>query len=405
MFNLLIERSNNTTFENIKSFTLYKTFFFVLLVTLISCKTDKKKQSHSTISQETPLQAGDVAYAKGFEIEKSGDLTIIKVSSPWPDADNGFTYALVPKNKMASITLDRDAYDAIVAVPVEKMVVTSTTHIPSLEALGVADRLVGFPNTALISSKETRKRIEEGMVKELGNNESINTEMVIDLSPEIVVGFGINNQNRAYETIKRSNIPVVYNGDWTEQSPLGKAEWIKFFAPFFELEEKAERLFSTIENNYNKTKKIVEHVEQRPTVLTGGLFKDVWHVSGGNSWMAQFLNDAKTDYLWADSDDTGGIALSLESVLAKASKADFWLNPSMLTSYNAMKEANRHYTQFDAFKNQRIYSNTIAQGETGGLLYYELAPNRPDLVLKDLIHIFHPELLPQHELFFFKPLE
>jgi len=402
LFNVSRQSLNNTTFEIIKTFDLKKILFIVILTFVISCKTDKKEVLPTASKAET----SEIKYAKGFTIEKSASgLTIIKISSPWPGAETAFIYALVPKDKIASMTLNKDAYDAIIAVPVEKLVVTSTTHIPSLEALGVADRLVGFPNTDLISSEHTRKRIDSGAVKELGNNESLNTEIAIGMNPEVVVGFGMNNQNRTYETLKRSNIPVVYNGDWTEESPLGKAEWIKFFAPFFQMEVKADSIFKSIETSYNQAKNIAKEATEKPTVLTGGLYKDVWHVAGGNSWMAQFLKDAQADYLWAETNETGGIALSIESVLETADTADFWLNPSMFTSYQEMEKANRHYTQFTAFDNKKVYSNTISKGATGGLLYYELAPNRPDLVLKDLIHVFHPELLPDHQLLFFKPLE
>ncbi|MGJ8736479.1 ABC transporter substrate-binding protein [Zobellia laminariae] len=376
---------------------------FLVFCLFIACKTDKKTDFSLPHS---PAAEIEISHAKGFTIEKSNNgLTIIEVSSAWPGANTSFKYALIPKDKMASMTLNKDDYDAIVATPVERLIVTSTTHIPSLEALGVIDKLVGFPKTELISSENTRKLIDNGEIKELGNNETLNTEITISLRPDVVVGFGMNNQNKAYETVIRSNIPLVYNGDWTEESPLGKAEWIKFFAPFFGLETKADSVFKSIEKSYLQAKAIVKNVTKKPTVLTGGLYKDVWHVAGGKSWMAQFLKDAKTDYLWKDTPETGGIGQSLETVLATAQHADYWLNPSMLTSYEDMEESNKHYTQFDAYKNKMVFSNTLAKGATGGLLYYELAPMRPDIVLKDLIHIFHPELLPDHELYFFKPLE
>ncbi|NNE75525.1 MAG: ABC transporter substrate-binding protein [Pricia sp.] len=379
-----------------------KSFVLILFCLLASCK-EKNKESIPRPDAATTVK---IEYAKGFTIENSDSgLTVIRITSPWPEADIGFTYALVPKDQMAALTLNKDAYDAIIAVPVNRVVVTSTTHIPALEALGVSDRLVGFPNTDYISSEATRKLVDIGLVKELGNNESLNTEIVIGLQPEVVVGFGISNENKAYETIKQANIPVVYNGDWTEESPLGKAEWIKFFAPFFGKEKLADSIFGSIETSYNEVKSIAENAIEKPTVLTGGLFKDVWHVAGGRSWMAQFLEDAHTDYLWSTSKETGAIALSLESVLETAKSADYWLNPSMLVSYGELVKANRHYEQFDAFSHRRVYSNTIVKGATGGLLFYELAPQRPDLVLKDLVHIFHSELFPQHEPVFFKPLE
>lgn len=374
----------------------------VLLIFVFACKPEKKQ----ALQQTPPSEQIKISHAKGFSIEKNpSGITTIHITSPWPNAETSYTYALVPKEILAHTTLNRDEYDAIVTIPVERIIVTSTTHIPALEVLGATDKLVGFPNTDYISSKNTRERIDKGLVEELGNNEDINTEMAIALDPDVIVGFGISNQNRAYETLQRSNIPVVYNGDWTEETPLGKAEWIKFFAPFFQKEAKADSLFRAIEKSYNKTKTLAKEAKGKPTVVTGGLYKDVWYVAGGNSWMAQFLKDARTNYLWSDTKETGSLSLSIESVLEKAQNAGFWLNPSMITSYEELKQANRHYVQFDAYKNRNVYSNTITKGDTGGLIYYELAPQRPDLVLKDLIHIFHPELLPDHELFFFKPLE
>src|SRR5690606_15604400 len=144
------------------------------------------------------------------------------------------------------------------------------------------------------------------------------------IKPEVVMGFGINDTNKTYETLKRAGIAVVYNGDWVEQTPLGKAEWIKFFAPFFQKEQQADRLFKEIETSYLEAKQLAQKAEQRPTGLTGGLYKEVWYVAGGKSWMARFLKDANAKYLWAETEETGSSGLSLEAVLEKAQVADFW---------------------------------------------------------------------------------
>lgn len=354
------------------------------------------------------LNSGMVAitYAKGFSIEKSASgITIIKVFSPWPNAEEAFTYALVPKELKIVPKLNKKDFDAIINVPVERIITTSTTHIPALENLGVIDKLVGFPDTRYISSEVTRKKIDKGEITDLGNNESINTEMAINLNPDLVIGFSINNQNKAYETLQRSNIPVVYNGDWTEETPLGKAEWIKFFAPFFSLEEKADDVFRTTETNYLAAKVLAMKATNKPTVLSGALYKDVWYLPGGKSWAASFINDANADYLWSDTNATGSLSLSVESVLARAGNASFWVSPSQFISYNELDKASRHYRQFKAHKEKKIYTFANTKGDSGGLLFYELGPARPDLILKDLIYIFHPELLPEHQLFFFKPLQ
>ena len=374
----------------------------LLLLVFLSCKQEPKEKIPSSIPTETIA----ISHAKGFTITKSSEgITTIKITSPWPNAEAAFTYALVPKEKLAFVTLNRDEYDAIIATPIAKIVVTSTTHIPALEILGVENTLIGFPNTEYISSEKTRNLIAKNIVQELGNNEAINAEMVIALQPDVVVGFSIDNRNKAYNTIQNSNIPVVYNGDWTEETPLGKAEWIKFFAPFYHLEKKADSIFKAIETNYNQAKQMALKAKSRPTVLSGALYKDVWYLPGGKSWASNFISDANAAYLWRSTEETGSLSLSVESVLDTAKEADFWISPSQYTSYKQLEEGNRHYIQFNAFKERKIYSYASSKGASGGVLYYELAPNRPDLVLKDLIHIFHPELLPVYEPFFFKPLE
>jgi iron complex transport system substrate-binding protein len=373
-----------------------------LLLAVVSCKEKSEISLPETLNRDMVA----INYAKGFSIEKSvSGITIIKVFSPWPNAEEAFTYALVPKELKIVPKLNKKDFDAIINVPVERIIATSTTHIPALENLGVIDKLVGFPDTRYISSEVTRKKIDTGKITDLGNNESINTEMAINLNPDLVIGFSINSQNRAYETLQSSNIPVVYNGDWTEETPLGKAEWIKFFAPFFSLEEKAEDIFKTTETNYLAAKVLAMKATNKPTVLSGALYKDVWYLPGGKSWAASFINDANADYLWSDTNATGSLSLSLESVLSKAGNASFWVSPSQFISYNELNKASRHYSQFKAYKEKRIFTFANTKGESGGLLFYELGPARPDLILKDLIYIFHPELLPEHQLFFFKPLQ
>lgn len=374
-------------------------FITFLLVFLTACG---EKKNPLPIHQNE--RKSELKHASGFTIEKQGDVTMLSVNSAWPGAEVEFKYALVPREKLASITLPADAYDAIVAVPVDNMIITSTTHIASLEALNVLDAVIGFPSTDLVSSPAARKRIDSGLIKELGTNENINTEIALELNPEAVIGFGINDTNKAYETLKRSGIPIVYNGDWTESTPLGKAEWIKFFAPFFQKEAVADSIFNTIETSYKEAKLLAKEAVQRPSVLTGGLYKDVWYVSGGKSWMAQFLEDANANYLWAETENSGSIGLSLEAVLEKAQPADFWFNPSLHTSYEELLQANAHYEQFTAFTDKKVFSNAVRKGPTGGLLFYELAPQRPDLVLKDLISILHHGLLTDYEPYFFRPL-
>ncbi len=383
------------------SFLVRCFLMFCILFSLITCKKEKK----NTLDKSNQVNQIAITYAKGFTIENfDNGVTIIEVNNPWPNADSSFRYALIPKNKQAHITLNKDDYNAIIAVPINKIVVTSTTHIPVLEALGVEKNLIGFPDTKYVSSERTRNRIDKGQIKDLGKNNALNSELTIELQPDLIIGFGINGHNNAYDLLERANIPVVYNGDWTEETPLGKAEWIKFFAPFFEKELQADETFKQIEQSYLETKKLAQTAIETPTVMSGAMYKDVWYLPGGNSWAANFLADANANYLWKETSDTGSLSLSWEAVLERSKNADFWVGTSQFTSYDEMNAASKHYSQFTAFQSKNVFSFSNSKGATGGLLYYELAPQRPDLVLKDLIHILHPRLLPEHDLVFFKPL-
>ncbi len=237
----------------------YQTLVFLFaFIVFTSCKNEKNNTPETTTTTEESIE---ISYAKGFSITDYGDYKVIEVTNPWPEAGKTFRYALVKDKE--SFTSE-ETFDAIVQVPVQNLIVTSTTHIPSLDMLGETDKLIAFPNLHYVSSENTRKRITEGKVTEIGNNESINTENVIDLQPDVMIGFAVNGNNKTYETLQRAGIPIVFNGDWTEQNPLGKAEWIKFFGAFFDKMEEAHALFSEIETEYNAVKELAQTAENSP---------------------------------------------------------------------------------------------------------------------------------------------
>ena len=373
-------------------------FIALLFLFFISCKEqkdDKILTNHSKYSSS-------IKYAKGFDIAYRDGYKVITVKNIWPGSEKEFRYALVKKGHPLEMP---ESFDEIITIPINEIVVTSTTHIPSLEMLEVDTTLVGFPSLDYISSQKTRKRINQGLIKELGKNEDLNTESLLDLNPDVIVGFAIDNHDKTLKTIKKTGIPLVYNGDWTESSPLAKAEWIKFFAAFYDKDTLANRLFSNIENEYLNAKKIAFNAKSKPTVLSGAMYKDIWYLPQGKSWAAQFIADANGDYLWKETKGTGSHSLSLESVLEKAEHAEIWIGPSYYTNLVQLKKAHAVYQYFDSFKNKKVYSFTNKVGETGGLIYFELAPNRPDIVLKDIIKILHPELLPNHKFYFFDQLK
>ena len=363
---------------------------------LFACQNTKKKETVIVSSENS------IRYANGLSIQKFNQYSVVTVSNPWPTAEKNYTYILHQKGVVLPDSLQKFTK---IQVPIKSIVVTSTTHIPALELLGVEKSLVGFPNTDYISSEKTRTLIENRKVREIGTNQSLNTEVLLDMQPDVIIGFGVDGEKKTYDNLQQNGLKILYNGDWTEQHPLGRSEWIQLFGVLFGLEEKADLVFKTIENNYLETVELAKKAKSKPTILSGAIYQDQWYLPQGKSWAAQFLDNANGDYLWAASEGTGSLSLSFETVLEKAQDADFWIGPGQFISFEELEKANPNYKHFKAVQNKNVYSFSSKKGKTGGIIYYELASNRPDLVLKDLIKILHPELLSEYELYFFEKLK
>ncbi len=373
-----------------------KSFLFVLLVfPFVQCK----KEVHDPA---TLVPKNEIHYAKGFSILNNNGFSVVTVSNPWPKADKSYTYILKEKNGIIPDSLKQFL---TISVPVKTIVVTSTTHIPSLEMLGVENTLVGFPNLNYISSEKVRALIDAKKVKELGSNQALNTEVLIDLQPQIIIGYGLDNNNPTLDNLQKNGLKVLLNGDWNEQTPLGKAEWIKFFGALYGKQDKANEIFSKIEKDYLHTLEIAKSATTHPTILAGDMFEDKWYLPQGTSWGCQLLKQAQGNYLWAATTGTGSLSLSFETILEKGKNADLWITSGQFGSLKEMLDANPHYSQFKAFQNKNVYSFSGRKGKTGGILYYELAPNRPDIVLKDIVKILHPDLLVAYKPFFFEKLK
>ena len=364
----------------------------IISLFFIQCKKSEKKENTAII---TPTES-TIKHAKGFDIITENGIKKLIIKKVFQNSKKQFKFTLTNKT---------DIVNHEIKVPVNKLVVTSTTHIPMLELLNSEDKLVGFPHLKYISSDKTRKRINDGKIAELGTEQSMNTEKLMDLQPELVVGFSLHPNSKLYANIKKAGIPVIFNGEWLEETPLGRAEWIKFFGALLNKEKEADSVFSAIEKDYNLATKIAKKNTNSPTILSGSMFKDIWNVPGGESFMATFLKDAHLNYLWRDTKGTGSLQLSFESVLDKGKNADFWIGCGLYETKEQLLNANKHYKEFDAINNGKAYTIGTKKGKTGGLIYFELAPIRPDLVLKDMIKITNPASLPNYKLTFFEELK
>lgn len=377
----------------------YKTILVLLLFFVFSssCKPDKTG-SNQEGSTKTSLQ---IKYANGFEIVQFKGYKKLIIKAPYPNSKEVFEYLLYS----SSLSKKPTAVLPTIPVPVEKIVVTSTTHIPMLEALGVENTLIGFPHKEYISSPKTRKLIANGNIKEVGIKASLNTEVLLDIQPTIVVDFSMSKPNKSLRIIEKSGIPVLLNGDWLEETPLGRAEWIKFFGLLYGKEKEADSIFNKIEASYLKALVLAKKATKQPSVLSGAMMsKDLWNLPAGESFVARFLKDANTNYLWKNSKGKGSLSVSFESVLYKGQTADYWIAPGYFSTKKQLLESNVHYQKFTAFKKDHIFTFASTTGNNGGVLYFELGPTRPDLVLKDIIKITHPTLLKDYQFTFFEKM-
>ncbi len=365
-------------------------YLFIVLLLCVQCKKETIKDNRQKQNTST------IKYAKGFDIvEENGEKYLI-LKRVFQNYSTPFKYLLSDKNDVKNNTIK---------TPVSQLVVTSTTHIPMIELLGSEEKIIGFPNTKYISSEKTRKRIDNGLITELGSEQSMNTEILIDLVPDLVIGFSLHPNNKLYNNIQKLGIPVVFDGDWLEETPLGRAEWIKFFGVLLGKEKEANRVFSTIEKNYLAVKQIAKTAKKSPKIMSGSFFKDVWYAPAGESFIGKFLADANLDYLWKDSKGTGSLQLNFENVLEKAQEADYWIGCGIFETKSQLLSSNKNYNQFAPVNSNTTYTNSAIKGATGGIKYFEFAPIRPDLVLKDLIKITQPELLPEYQLTFYTQLK
>lgn len=346
-----------------------------------SSKLQKNIQSSSTFK-----------YAKHIRVNNYDGYKLLTITGAYPGAPD---YNYVLKKTKKSLPDSLKSYQ-VINIPLQNIVVTSTTHLTPLKILGLQDKLIGFPNTSYISNPVFRKLVKNGQIKELGSGRQINTEKLLMLHPDLLMQFSSGPVQNSDKTFIKNGIPVLYNADWMEQNPLGRAEWLKVFGILFDKEKLADSIFSQIEVRYLKIKQQIDTISQKPLVFQGGSFGDKWFVPGGRSYAAQLIKDAGGQYLWKDDTHNGSITLNFENVLLQLPKADVWLNPGMLISREAITKEIPVAKDFKSFKTDRIYTYNLTRGPGGGVLYFEESNAYPDRVLSDLFHIFHPEQSSQH---------
>jgi len=348
-------------------------------------------------------EKASLQYTDGFSIEYHNSYKVITVKTPWPGASESLQYVLVQCGAPAP---EGFPAEQIIEVPVKSIVTMSTSYLPFLDELGVLDRLVGLDDATYVSNPTVLKMAEEGKLTMIGYGSGVNVEKALELKPDLIMTYGSGApEYDAHPVLIQAGLKVAINAEWLDTSPLGRAEWGKFIAAFFNKEAAAESLFNEKVTRYNELKALTASLTEKPTVFTGSAYQGTWNVPGGKSFAAAFLSDAGAAYLWADDTSTGSLPLAFEAVFEKAKDADYWLNVGFFGSLDDLKAADARYADFAAFQKGNVWNNDAKSSPNGGNDYYESAVAHPEVVLADLIKIFHPDLLPDHELVYYRQLK
>lgn len=339
-------------------------------------------------------------YAKRFSYTGIQNGYIISVFNPWQGASQiEYTYTLD-----STITQHCLRNNAIVPFPVDRVVCLSSTHIAYIDLLNKVDAIVGVSGVNLVTNSRVHNRHAQGLLHEVGFDQALNYEVLVSIHPDVVFAYGVGAEMTGYiQKFTDLGIPVVFVADYLEETPLGKAEWVKFFSLFFDNITLADSLFKDIESSYNEVKSLVPDSENRPTVFLNLPWKDIWYVPGNDSYMIKLITDAGGQYALSHLKGTNSTPLNLESALEFGLKADYWLNTGTANTLYEIVSDFPMAKQFPALINGKVYNNNRLTNAKGGNDFWESGVVNPHVLLSDLVKIFHPNSI-EHEFIYYQKL-
>jgi len=374
--------------------------FLAAFAILISCISTTNRSSSKT---EGSL-FDTIKYAKGFTINNIGKIKVLSVFNPWEGAKGVvYKYVLCPKTEQIPDSLKKYP---VFYTPVKRIICLSTTHVALLSFIDRIKTIVGVAGPQYVSNKEAQSLITQEKILDVGYDQALNYEVIVSLKPDLVLAYGIQSETASqYKKLEELGVKVVLNGEYLESSSLGKLEWVKFLAAFYEVSNEANTEFTKVEHKYKALLTMCDSIKEKPSILCGLPWKGVWYVPGGDSYAAQMIRDAGANYLWNEPKQKESIPLNFEKVIERANSADIWINTG---SSNALKDIlaeDSRLGSIRAFKHKSVYNNNALTNSTGGNDFWESGIIHPDVILEDLIKICHPELLPEHSLVYYKKIE
>lgn len=367
------------------------------LITFWGCHPNQQKEELS--KAET---AADIRFAERFKIEEEGEVRIITIDKPWQGSKAPIKYLLY-QDDVPERFADDETFVKI-KTPVKTIVSNLTTQLSLMEELGVEDKLIGFGQTKLIYSPVFKEKVQNGTIREVGPDGSLDIESILDLNPDVVLAFSSGSESRQLEKLKELGVNVVLNAGYMETSVLGRYEWIKLLAHLTGTEQKAAEIFDQKAVIYDSLLQLVKG-KTMPSVMTGTLYGGTWFLPAGKNYGANIISDAGGKYLWLEDETTGWLSLDFESVFEKGYDADYWIGVASFTTLDQLKQADERYQDFKAYREENVYSYMARVNEEGAVDYFESGNVNPDKLLADHIKILHPDLLPDYELYYYMKLQ
>ncbi len=336
----------------------------------------------------------DPRYALDFTINGAdgNENVIITVSNPWQGADSVTSRLFISRNgEKAPADFDGQVLEG----NAQRIVVMSSTHIAMLDAIGETDRIVGVSGLDYISNSKIRSRRDS--IADVGYEGNIDYELLLSLNPDIVLLYGVNGANPMVGKLEELGIPYMYVGDYLEESPLGKAEWMVALAEIVGKRAEGEKTFADIPVRYNALKESVQKSDNadRPEVMLNIPYGDSWFMPSTAGYMATLINDAGADYVYKKNNGNSSVPVSIEEAYRLASQSDFWLNVGTAANLEELRVACPKFTDTKCFTGGSVFNNTLRMNPSGGNDFYESAVVCPDILLRDLVKIFHPELVKE----------
>lgn len=331
------------------------------------------------------------AYAKGFDIVGCGEgqSTVIRVRNPWQGAEDVEMSYFVARNGEKA---PKDFDGVVIPAGAGRIVCMSSSYIAMLDAIGQVNRVVGVSGMHFITNPYINERKAE--IKDMGAE--INYELLAGLHPDLVLLYGIGDaQSTVTDKLKELEIPYMYVAEYLEESPLGKAEWLVALSELTDSREEGIRAFQGIPERYQALKRLTENVTNRPTVMLNTPWNDSWSMPSLKGYVAQLIADAGGDYIYKGNTSHGAKPIGLETAYGLLREADVWLNVGRTATLDELKAMNPKFEDAKAIRANKVYNNNLRRTPGGGNDYWESGAVRPDIVLRDLIKILHPELVKE----------